>query len=447
MANAKEMAKGPGKQGTNSIEAETPRGSVQATPSLRSRSDSPPTPKLGGDQSKPQRRVRIQDSEKSIVSANSKQNLNDQDEPMNEGGSDGPEGKKTQGEADPEDKLEAPAEDDGKFVYEECGPDEPETTLIFQDELNEYYTNPMMAVFYLYAWFFTNLLVFYTYGGAMPFMYALGVIFFGLSYLVWKFLAICFYRKTYGFDEEIPLYSVRLIKFGILFQLCMITFMYTDKRVMTPPDYDEVIHYRPEMLSMAQVYGRRFDTSSNFFILVYALSFCALYCVYRCIVMPIVWFIQANVARKKAKLEEDEEEEVHDPEQLEYALRVAEDFSDDFYKELNIVFLRDLYIRSKKEYELFRTMVNAISYDTAKLSDSYATFMKKNLKMRIQIIEDTVDVHLNVIGGLEMYLDRSYLYKLAVLDLNEEKLKEKDPKCLRMNAMTQSFYVYEQLEY
>ena len=92
-------------------------------------------------------------------------------------------------------------------------------------------------------------------------------------------------------------------------------------------------------------------------------------------------------------------------------------------------------------------MVNAISYDTAKLSDSYATFMKKNLKMRIQIIEDTVDVHLNVIGGLEMYLDRSYLYKLAVLDLNEEKLKEKDPKCLRMNATTQSFYVYEQLEY
>jgi hypothetical protein len=56
-------------------------------------------------------------------------------------------------------------------------------------------------------------------------------------------------------------------------------------------------------------------------------------------------------------------------------------------------------------------------------------------------------VHLNLIGGLETYMDRTYLYKLAVLDLNEEKLKEKDSKCLRMNDITQSFYIYEQMEY
>ena len=56
--------------------------------------------------------------------------------------------------------------------------------------------------------------------------------------------------------------------------------------------------------------------------------------------------------------------------------------------------------------------------------------------MRIQIIEDTIDVHLNLIGGLETYMHRTYLYKLAVLDLNEEKLKEMDSKCLRMNDLT-----------
>lgn len=217
----------------------------------------------------------------------------------------------------------------------------------------------------------------------MPFMYALGVIFFGLSYLVWKFLTICFYRKTYGFDEEIPLYSVKLMKYGILFQLCMIVFMYTNKRVMTPPDYDEEIHFRPQMLDMNMVFGKRFDTTSNMVILIYGLIICTLYLVYKCIAIPIIWFINYTNERKKAKLEEDDQEELNDPEQFEYALRVAEDFSDDFYKEINIVFLRDLYIRSKKEYELFRTMVNAISYDTSKLSDSYATFMKKNLKMRI----------------------------------------------------------------
>ena len=131
------------------------------------------------------------------------------------------------------------------------------------------------------------------------------------------------------------------------------------------------------------VFGKRFDTTANKVILIYGLIICTLYLVYKCIAIPIIWFINYTNERKKAKLEEDDQEELNDPEQFEYALRVAEDFSDDFYKEINIVFLRDLYIRSKKEYELFRTMVNAISYDTSKLSDSYATFMKKNLKMRI----------------------------------------------------------------
>ena len=51
---------------------------------------------------------------------------------------------------------------------------------------------------------------------------------------------------------------------------------------------------------------------------------------------------------------------------------IAEDFSDDIVKELNIRFLRTLYIRCHKEYELFRTMVNAISYDQEKLSDADA---------------------------------------------------------------------------
>ena len=98
--------------------------------------------------------------------------------------------------------------------------------------------------------------------------------------------------------------------------------------------------------------------------------------------------------------------------------QLADDFSNDFYKELNIHFLRDLYIRSQKEYELFRTMVNAISYDVDKLDDEQAKQYKKCLKMRVQAIEDTIDVHLNMIGGLEKYMDRSYLYKLAVLYLN-----------------------------
>ena len=81
------------------------------------------------------------------------------------------------------------------------------------------------------------------------------------------------------------------------------------------------------------------------------MSLCIGYCIYRCIVIPLVWWYQAEKERIRAKIEEDEEEEVKDPEQAEFTVDVAENFSDDIYKELNIVFLRDLYIRSKKEYE------------------------------------------------------------------------------------------------
>ena len=41
----------------------------------------------------------------------------------------------------------------------------------------------------------------------------------------------------------------------------------------------------------------------------------------------------------------------------------AEDFSDNIFKDFKVKFLKDLYIRSQKQFELFRTMLNAISYD------------------------------------------------------------------------------------
>jgi hypothetical protein len=92
-------------------------------------------------------------------------------------------------------------------------------------------------------------------------------------------------------------------------------------------------------------------------------------------------------------------------------------------------------------------MINAMSYDESKLSDEYIKQFKKNLKRRIQIIEDTVDVHLFKIGGLERYIDKTYLYKLSVLEINEELVKDKHERCMRLNEITQSFFIYEQMEY
>lgn len=46
-----------------------------------------------------------------------------------------------------------------------------------------------------------------------------------------------------------------------------------------------------------------------------------------------------------------------------------EDNSDNIFQEIKIKFLRDFYVRSQKEFELFRTMMNAVSYDQGVLND------------------------------------------------------------------------------
>mmetsp|Transcript_38812 Transcript_38812/g.58996 ORF Transcript_38812/g.58996 Transcript_38812/m.58996 type:complete len:82 (+) Transcript_38812:583-828(+) len=77
-------------------------------------------------------------------------------------------------------------------------------------------------------------------------------------------------------------------------------------------------------------------------------------------------------------------------------------------------------------------MVNALSYDEELLTDEQVKFLKRSLKQRIQMIEDTIDVHLNAIGGLEQNLEKSYLYKLQVLLANEERIQPKYPRSLRL---------------
>jgi len=106
--------------------------------------------------------------------------------------------------------------------------------------------------------------------------------------------------------------------------------------------------------------------------------------------------------------------------------------SHDIYREFNVEYLRNLYVRSKKEFEMFRTMFNAGSYDQEKMDDDQAKYFKKKLKNRVVDIENTIDIHCNLIGGLERWMDQSYMYKLAALEANEEKISMKDDTCMRL---------------
>jgi len=111
---------------------------------------------------------------------------------------------------------------------------------------------------------------------------------------------------------------------------------------------------------------------------------------------------------------------------------VENDSSDDIYREMSIECLKDHYVRANKEFERFRTMVNALSYDEEKLNEDQAKFLKRALKGRIQMIEDAVDIHLNQIHGLERFMEKSYMYKIEVLIANIDLLRAANPRILRL---------------
>lgn len=98
-----------------------------------------------------------------------------------------------------------------------------------------------------------------------------------------------------------------------------------------------------------------------------------LYVVWR-VILPCFHAIERYMASQRAKdlFEEEEDEELKD---IENSIQAT--WSDNLYQEYNIKFLKNLYIRSTKEFELFRTMFNAISYDPEKLSDDQAKHFKK----------------------------------------------------------------------
>ena len=123
--------------------------------------------------------------------------------------------------------------------------DEPETGLLFQDELDRKYTGLPVQIWYMYAWFFTNLLVYMLYGPGFPIMYILAIVYFTASYWNYKRLFFTWHQTSFGFNEDVALRSVALIKWALLFHLLMAMMMFSNKRVLTPEGYTTDMHYRP----------------------------------------------------------------------------------------------------------------------------------------------------------------------------------------------------------
>ena len=50
---------------------------------------------------------------------------------------------------------------------------------------------------------------------------------------------------------------------------------------------------------------------------------------------------------------------------------------------------------------------------------------------------------MNVIGGLEKYIEENYMYKLRVLEANEERIQKKYPRSQRLTDFIQSYNLFD----
>lgn len=150
------------------------------------------------------------------------------------------------------------------------------------------YTGKLIETFYPYSWFFTNICIYYMYCGAMPLMYVLGFLHFLVGYWVWKWLFFTYLRKSFNFDEMIPIISVSLMKYAVFVHLLMILFMYTNKRLLTPKDYTTEIHYRAPKEPPHRFFRKRYDIASTQVVLWMCVSIIACYIVYKFIIM-VIW--------------------------------------------------------------------------------------------------------------------------------------------------------------
>lgn len=100
-----------------------------------------------------------------------------------------------------------------------------------------------------------------TYCATMPFMYILGIIHFILGYTCYKYLFFWYNRRTFGFDEHIPMQSMTIMKWGLILHCTFNIFMFSNKRLLVPHDYTIDMHYRP-VTSIKVFLGRRFDVEA-----------------------------------------------------------------------------------------------------------------------------------------------------------------------------------------
>jgi hypothetical protein len=174
----------------------------------------------------------------------------------------------------------------------------------------------------------------------MPILYPFGCIFYAINYWVYKLLLVKYYAKTTMFNHELPMYSTRFIKSGLMLHVVMGGFMVTNSEII--PSKEELdITAQGELptsddFDFTELYTR-FLTKNHglyyFIFIVFIISFL--------IFKNTLFALLISIAKKlyKVIVKPKDEEKCG---------------SHCFYKELHIADLKCLYNKSVEEIQKFK---------------------------------------------------------------------------------------------
>ena len=109
-----------------------------------------------------------------------------------------------------------------KSEPEDPDDDTPNTKIKVQEDLEKLYTGKEFQGEKSYSRMMSTLFVILLYSSGMPILYFIGAFFYTITYFIEKFLLINFYRRSKTLTRVVPEFSMKTLKYSILFHLALL---------------------------------------------------------------------------------------------------------------------------------------------------------------------------------------------------------------------------------
>ena len=232
------------------------------------------------------------------------------------------------------------------------------TRQLIQSDLQKMYSDPQIKEDNVYAQLYTTLLVCLMYSSGIPAMYAIGFLFFFTLYWMCKVLLVKFFEKNKTFNESLQLKSLSYLKYGVLFHMAIGGSMYTNSRILSEKQREEILNspsfqkytkYLDYLTSTSFMADRFRSFHSKLYFAIFLLII-AVFLIRKCIVGKFEEKLLDILCCKPCRNRGRAGAQVQQTDGFVY-------LSNDFYKELHIPQLTELYKKSTRELKQFEQLL------------------------------------------------------------------------------------------